>query len=136
MATGFEGEHNEIRGRLKTVWGSTTPIAWPNDDFTPPNPPTNWIRLTINDGESHQLGLGALPAVTRYYGNIIVQIFTLQDKGDAPALILADSVKAVFHNWCGVAVSCRQAKIKTVGNDGNGWYQINVNIPFIRDEQS
>jgi hypothetical protein len=131
---GYADQHNELRSRFNVAWGITTPIAWPNLNFTPPNPQASWVRFQIVDGESNQIGLGAMPATTRYAGIIWVQIFTKQDIGDGAAYALADTVKSIFHNWCGNTVRCFQAKIKTVGNEGNGWFQVNVSIPFIRDE--
>lgn len=131
----FISAHNEIRTRLNTEWANATPIAFPNVSFNPPSPPSVWIRLTVNDGESQQIDIGSKPATIRYAGVIFVQIFTVSNKGDAEALTLADNVKTIFNNWNGVNVVCRAAKIINVGNDGQGWYQVNVAIPFIRDEQ-
>lgn len=131
----YLNEHNQIRGRLNTSWANATPIAWPNLNFTPPNPQVPWIRLFISDGDSNQIDLGANPATIRYAGLIFIQVFTKVDEGDAEALQLADSAKNIFHNWCGETVRCRAAKVKVIGNDGFGWYQINVAIPFYRDEQ-
>lgn len=127
--------HNEIREHLFMSWADATPIAWPNVNFTPPNPQSSWIRLSISDGDSNQMELGSNPATIRYAGIIYVQIFTRLDIGDAVALQLADTVKQIFNNWCGVSVRCRAAKIKVIGNDGNGWYQVNVVVPFYRDER-
>jgi hypothetical protein len=132
----FLAQHNEIRARLESIWGNTTPVSWPNKTFVPPNPQVPWIALSIKDGDSGQIGMGALPATTRYAGVIWIQVFVSLDDGDPVILGLADQAKAVFHNWCGVSVRCWQGKIHTVGNDGNGWYQINVSIPFQRDEQN
>jgi|SRR6185369_2609672 len=130
----YLSQHNEIRKRLYDAWGSTTPIAWPNKEFTPPNPQAPWIRLSINDGEANQINLGSTPSTIRYFGIIYFQVFVVQDKGDTQALTLADQLISYFHNWCGVNVRCRAAKVKIVGNS-DGWFQVNVSVPFYRDEQ-
>lgn len=134
--SGFIGQHNEIVSRFVTEWVDATPISLPNVDFTPPNPQASWVAINIVDGDSNQISIGSLPAVIRYAGMIYVQIFTKLDIGYGDALELADAVKAIFNNWCGVNVRCYAAKIKTIGSDGNGWYQVNCSIPFIRDEES
>lgn len=133
--SGFLGQHKEITSRLDSAWNGVTPISFPNVNFTPPNPQDSWIALHINDGASQQISIGALPAVIRYTGVIYVQVFTVRDIGSGEALALADAVKNIFNNWCGVNVRCYAARIKTVGVDDNGWFQVNVSIPFIRDEQ-
>lgn len=128
----YLAQDNEIQTKFRTSWGTTTPISWPNVDFTPPD--GSWCRFSVNDGESGQIGLGSLPATIRYSGTIYIQIFTKQNIGTSAALTLADQAKLIFNNWCGTTVACYAARVKKVGNTTDGWYQVNVSIPFRRDE--
>jgi hypothetical protein len=64
----------------------------------------------------------------------MISVFTLLAQGDATALALADAAAGIFRNWGGTNIRCRQPRIVNIGPDGQGWYQINVEIPFIRDE--
>lgn len=125
----FDDERAAIEGRFNTQWGSTTEIAWDNVPFTPPA--TAWVRLSILPGESFNAALGA--TAVRHPGVIVVQIFTPEDTGTAQARTLAQSAANVFNNARFSGIRCRAAGIFRVGTF-DGWYQMNVNIPFERDE--
>jgi hypothetical protein len=129
----YVNEHNQIRARFNTIWDDTLPVAWPNKAFTPiiDSP---WVRLTIIDNPQYQVEIGNAAKTFRNTGLIVVQVFTTLDEGDSVALGHADTIAAIFRNWCGTSVKCRAASIFNIGNDGNGWYQVNVSIPFVRDE--
>lgn len=128
----YANAYNELRGRFNTLWGSTTPIAWPNAAFTTPLVP--WVRFTVRSGEANQLTFGASTNNFRHSGVIIIQVFTLLDTGEALALQHADQIASIFRNWCGQSVRCRTPSVKDIGNDGEGWYQVNVVVPFQWDE--
>lgn len=136
----YEAEGNEIRKRFKdqlTALGinTATRVAWPNVSFTPPNDPKSvWMRLTILGGEGTQLTIGASTNAHRFPGIIVVQVFAPTNKGDKDALAMADTVAGIFRNWSGTTVSCGTATVKAIGPDGQDWYQVNVTIPFHRDE--
>lgn len=131
---GYLTQHNELRTRFNTMWGSTTPIAWANAEFTPPSPPSPWVRFVVSDGQSTQTTVGASTNNHRHYGVVYVQIFVPLDAGDSVALGYADTIAGIFRNWYGTNITCRQPRIKDVGPEGNGWYQVNVTVSFFRDE--
>ncbi len=97
-----------------------------------------WVRLTINNGEADVAALGGSTLLYRHTGVITVQIFTEIGIGTEKARDLADKAAAIFrgkritHN--GTTVKCYAATARPAGSTG-GWYQINVTIPFIRDEE-
>lgn len=124
--------NNELKGMFNTQWGVKTPIAWPNVDFN--QPATAWVRFNIIYGDSQQTDFGGSLHNERTSGVVIIQVFTPLNQGDAEALGLADDVANIFRNWCGTNIRCRTPAIKDIGNDGFGWYQVNVSIPFIYDE--
>jgi len=53
----------------------------------------------------------------------------------AEASALAEKVRIIFNNWHSDVVRCNYARVKHVGVDRQGWYQVNVAIPFRRDEE-
>lgn len=126
----------EIRNRLIAIWAGATPIAWPNVSFEPPNPASPWIRFAVIDGDARILELGAnkIKTAHRMPGLIVIQLFDALQAGDGPIRTLADTAAAIFRNWGGATVQCFAATVKTIGDDGKGWYQVNVSIPFTRDE--
>jgi len=130
----YDAAAAEIRGRLKTQWGAITPIEWPNLTFAAPNPAAPWMRFTIKEGDAAQLSIGADKKDRRHPGIITLQFFDGLNKGDGPLTRLADQAVDIFQNWCGATVRCLTASVKTIGNDGQGWYQINVTIPFYWDD--
>lgn len=127
-------ENNELRTRFNTVWASRTPVAWPNIPFTPPSPQSEWCRFSIVEGESRQTTFGATTNNFRTPGTLFVQLFDKPGAGDADILQRADEVAGIFRNWCGTNVRCRVPTIRAIGDTSDGWYQVNVSVPFVRDE--
>jgi hypothetical protein len=128
----YAAQNLEIQARFKAAWGTTTPVSYPNVSFTPPS--TAWVRLTILSGEESRLTFGAETNNYRNVGVIVIQVFTPANQGNAAALALADQAAAVFRGWCGATVRCRSATMREIGPDAAGKYQVNISIPFQRDE--
>jgi len=124
--------YQEIRAKYLTTIG--IPTEFPNEKFTRPKPAAIWARLTIIDGLTQQMDIGAPTKTFRTVGLIIVQVFAPLDAGSIGVLTQADTIAALFRNWAGQDVLCRAATINTIGNDTFGWYQVNVEIPFHVDE--
>ena len=129
----YVDEHNQIRARFNAEWADALPVAWPNKAFTPVTD-TPWVRFTIIDNPQYQVEIGNAVKTFRNTGLILIQIFADLDDGSTVPLTHADTIAAIFRNWCGTSVKCRAASINNIGSDGNGWYQVNVSIPFVRDE--
>lgn len=122
----------EIHNRLKVEWASATPIAWPNVKFD--RPEGNWIRLTVKEGNAYNTEIGNIIKTIRTPGVIYIQVFSKQGKGIKGPSDLAETLKLMFNNWCGDTVRCRAASVKDIGPDNEGFYQINVEVPYIRHE--
>lgn len=128
-----------IRSRFNTEWGATTPVAWPNAAFTPPNPPNPWVRLTILPATAGQRTLAPVGSRTfRAGGLIVVQVFTPENEGDGENQTLCEQVAAIFRGVTASGIryagpNGESPRIRSIGNDGAGWYQQNVEIPFSAD---
>ncbi len=137
---GFSDEHSQLRTRFAAgmlAASPTTPIDWPNIALDPkPTGDTTWVRFSIVDAidGTVQTTFGATTNNHMSVGLVVIQIFTPENAGDAGALAMADTVAAIFRNWGGSTVRCRAASKKVIGLDGHGWYQVNVSIPFKRNE--
>jgi hypothetical protein len=127
----YAAQNLELQARFKAGWGSTTPVAWPNVSFTPST--AAWVRFTILNGEEARLTFGATLNNFRNTGVVVVSIFSPLNIGTADVMAKADAAAAIFRDWCGATVRCRAATIRDVGPEGQGWYQVNVTIPFQRD---
>lgn len=129
----FKDQHDQLRARFNSQF-SSLPIAWPNVSFTPPEPKSAWVRFNVIDGEQKQTSIGNTTNNHRNVGLVVIQIFTPDNEGDSLALTTADTIAAIFRNWCGTTVHCRASSVKVIGPDGLGWFQVNVTTPFQRDE--
>jgi hypothetical protein len=136
--SGYATEAATILGRLKTEWDDTTPIAWPNVDFTPPA--TAWIRPTLLASDAARREMGATGTRTfRHHGLLLVQVFTPEGSGDGSARTYAEQVCGIFRGVQagGITYEGPTGEAPTArgdGRDGNGWYMWTVTVPYTRDE--
>lgn len=127
-------------GSLLSNW-TTTQIAWPNREFTPPSK-ASWIAVTLQSGDAAQIEFGSPGGVVhRHPGNLVVQVFTPANWGDKTALDLADQVAALFRrqrvsfeddDGKHGSIVFRSPAVRTIGVDG-AFFQVNVSVPFVRD---
>lgn len=131
-------ERNAV-GTILKGW-TATQIAWPNRDFTPPQK-ASWISVTIQNGDAAQLDLAGPYSTHRHPGMVVVQVFVPANWGDKTALDLADEVAALFRRQQVSlkvdevekgAMVFRSPSVRVIGVDG-AFFQVNVNVPFVRD---
>jgi hypothetical protein len=132
----------DFRGAVGTFfdtgWAATTPIAWPGRDYTPPSNGASWVRLSITESDTNQIEIGAPCPQHREAGLIIVQVFTETNKGDGPAITLADQVATIFRRqqvtYTDGRAIFRSPQVRVIGPSAEAeWFQVNVSIPYIRD---
>lgn len=130
----YATEAQVVRERLNTNW-TTTQIHWPNTDFTPGTSP--WIRPTILPADARAADIATAPRY-RHVGVLIIQVFVPLGAGDGLALEYADTIAALFRgqNVSGVRFygeDGEAVRIRNVGPDGKGFFQMNVECPMFRD---
>ena len=125
----------EIRKFFEDAWLAATPIAWPDLKFAIPNR-QNWVRFDCVENDGEQVSMGS-PGSNRFrhYGIVTIQVFAPQDQGSIEARQLATNALGVFMG----AVTTNDIHFydvqgRQIGNDGNGFYQINVVSSFYYDE--
>lgn len=131
----FNEAEAEIRAFFDIAWADATKIAWPDVDFDLPRDET-WVRFNCQENNGFQASMGS-PGSNRFRHEGIVTIQIFQPEGDGGRDARAKAVTAlaafmgaettngiVFYNVTGLQV----------GNDGNGFYQINVSASFRYDE--
>lgn len=134
----FRAEEQAIWTRINTVWGTTTPIAWPNIDFDPDtdvgDSDPGFIRVTILRGplSATQADMAENPRY-RHEGTLAIQVFVPANEGSGPALSLADTLADGFRGITADGITYRAPAPDPVGVSG-AWYQVNLWIPFYRDE--
>lgn len=126
-------EYTALAGFFETAWNGETGISFDNEPFTP-KVGTPWIRFTIRNGESSLASIGA-PGnnFARYRGIVFVQVFTPLARGSTLNRTLADKVIEIFE---GAGLDGFEIGLPSLTPTGNsikdGWYQINISIPFTR----
>lgn len=133
--SGFAAERQAIEARMAAAF-TTIPVRYENAPFKEIQ--TAYCALFVRRGEGHQITLGPAPQLNRWAGLIIVQIFVPEDTGTQVVAGYADSIADVFRRQefsvtgSGL-IRCRVPSIQEVGTR-NGWYQMNVTTPYIRDK--
>ena len=102
------------------------------ENMTQPNTVAEWIRVNILNADSKQVSLGDNPYY-RYTGLVIFQIFTKPSIGSGRATQVVDQVTAMFRGQRINGITFRPPVMDKVG-DAGGWYQVNVSVPFFREE--
>lgn len=125
--------NTELRTRYNT-WVDKPSTEFPNEVFTPPNPPAFWARFTVKLGEEYRMdiGTGTGNATYRIPGVLIVQLFYPQNKGNGDVLLKADALASKFRNWCGATITCEATTVEEIGIS-EGYYQVNMSVPFRQD---
>lgn len=133
--SGFEAERQAIESRLEANV-TAIPIRYENIPFEETKDP--YCAVFVRRGAGNQISLGDGAQLQRWAGVIIVQVFVPADTGTKPAAAYADMIAAVFNRQefsvpgSGL-IRCRVAHSETVGVR-NGWFQINVTVPYRRDK--
>jgi hypothetical protein len=124
---------DEVRAILSTyfmtVWDATD-ISWPNEKPLGLQGEA-WIRFSL---VPYAWTVPIAPAPSRrriLSGDIVLQIFVPSGNGVGLATQLADEAATSFSLFSDENVFCYEAREPVIrGDDGHGWYQIDVAIPF------
>lgn len=132
----YESAVATIRKAFKDVWGTTTKVAYDDvpDKEIPPSPASTWVRLNIAHVDGYQASIGS-PSSNKFRreGLINGQIFQPQGQGSLDARKKADLIIAIFQGKQISGITFYDVQAREIGNDGAGWYQINVLSKFYYD---
>lgn len=134
--TGYVEENTAIRTLFNAAWGSTTPIAYENERFDPPSN-TPYVVLTVRPDGAFQHEIGSTGAHFRHPGLIYIMVFSPPDTGNAAALALADQAAVIFRRqrstYTDGRILYRAPTTTPIGITDEGYFHVNVVIPYIRD---
>lgn len=127
-----------IEARLAAAWGTTTPIRYWSSGVPFEVPSAPYIAVQIEEFDGGQITLGNVPQTHRYFGVITIQVLTPERTGGKAARAYADLLdptfrRAQFSQGDSGIITCRTPQARTIGVR-DGWYQINLVIPFHRDK--
>jgi len=129
----FEQIRAIVIGRM-TQWAGipANAVDYPN----PPKPfdPSGrsiWARLADVPGLSSTPEIGIGPCVRRT-GILVIQLFVPTYMGTLAITRAADTLVGQFEYYSDPSgpFDCFAASAQVVGDDGLGWYQLNVRIPY------
>lgn len=125
----------QIRSIVITRMTQWTGIPAASVDFPNNNVPFDpagksiWARLANIPGLSSTPEVGLTPHV-RKTGIIVVQLFVPTYKGTLAITKAADTLVEHFQFFSQGGFDCFAVSTNTVGDDGLGWYQVNIQIPY------
>ena len=119
---------------FNTGWAGATPIRWGADDPSEPANGINWVRFGIRHNDGLQSTMGS-PGSNRFrhIGIITAQVFTPEGSYGVDARALASDMLELYQGKEDSGIYYYNVRADEVGNDGFGWYQINVVIEFRYD---
>lgn len=125
----------QIRSIVMTRMTQWTGVPAANIDYPNNNQPfepagkTIWARLADIPGLSSAPEVGLVPKVRRT-GIIVIQLFVPSYKGTLVITRAADTLVRHFEFYSESGFDCFAASAATLGDDGLGWYQVNIQIPY------
>lgn len=134
---GYVDENTAIRTLFNTGWGSTTRIAYENENFVP-RADESYVAVIIRPDNASQIELGDSNGVHfRHPGLIFIMVFTPPDKGNNAALALADQAADIFRRQSSSFTNGRilysAPTVTPIGITEEGYFHVNVVIPYARD---
>lgn len=94
-----------------------------------------WCRFAIEFTGNTQTSIG-VPSSHRYrrFGSAVAQLFMKLNKGDKDILQLADIIEGKFKTLSIGGLTIQTPNTLIIGDEGNGYYQINVVCPFYANQ--
>ena len=92
-----------------------------------------FIRLNITSSGAEQVDIGG--ACDRHYGIITVGIFVKAGMGSNISRKIADDIYYIFNRQSFNGILTRTSSIDSFPENEEGWYQVNVNTEFYRNEE-
>lgn len=116
---------------FNTGWAGATTVIWGEDDNNAIPDTDTWVRFNIKHFDGAQITMGA-PTSNRFEqkGTIIIQIFQKEGNFGLDAQAKASAVLDLYQGADSGGIHYYNARVREVGNDDNGWYQINVLADF------
>lgn len=116
---------------FNTAWAGATTIIWGEDDNRSIPDNATWVRFNIRHAIGSQVTMGA-PDANRFeqIGTVTIQIFQPEGQHGLDAQAKANTALDLYQGANIGGIHYYNARVREVGNDGNGWYQINVLTDF------
>lgn len=134
MPQNYMEEYAALSDFFTTAWGNASRLTVENDSYQP-QPTESWVRFALRGAVSTLASVGTPGGNSvRYPGTILIQVFTPLATGDAAGRSLADRAAQIFEGAKIEGFDIGLPYISTAEEPNEeGWYQINVTVPFTRN---
>ena len=125
----------EIREFFAAGWNGLTNVAWPDTTFTPPNNAT-FVRFDCRQNSGAQASIGD-PGNNRFRhtGIVTIQVFQPMGNSSKDARAKAAAALDIFQgSETENGIHFFDVQARQIGDDQNGYYQINVLASFRYDQ--
>jgi len=119
--THFDDIRKACENHLKDNWNNC-PIAYDNMSFDAPDGP--WLRCMLRPVLTENAALGGL--AKRDYASFWIEIFVKPKSGSGLAYEYAKELEILFSNIVLDDITFYSAETSRVGDNGNGWFKMNV----------
>jgi len=124
--------HNAARTRYNLIAADGWVVQYDNAPFEPPDN-SKWVQWHIEIGNSQLVQFGQ-SRTYRHFGEATASLFVPIESGDRDILRRADVIAAVFRNTTADGVHWRVPTVRSIGQQGQKWWRVNVVCPFFADE--
>lgn len=120
---------NDARARLDAAF-STTPVAWPNEQFAHPEPPSIWLAVEMTGDVLAPVELGA--NVWQEEGRLLVHVFAPVGTGTEDARTTAKQVANTFRAIASDPIIYLGASIGhgETSDDQGMWWRLTVSVDW------
>ena len=131
MASALQSAQAAVWALFDAGWKAvepTVPVAYPNTQFTPPDPPAPWLYADLTWGSGFPLSIGT-NGRNQIVGILGVRINAPKDQGSARLMDLGDKVRNILNRKLvgevqfGVPTGPRRT------GEVNGWADALVTVP-------
>lgn len=126
----YDANRKDIQDYVAANW-SSTPVLY--DSATPAVHQDEWIRVGFRDFPAQQASIGGAAVKYRHFGMLLIEIYVTEQMGSGRATRYGDTLAGLFRGATVGDALFRAPVVRQIGRD-EGWYRVNVEIPFQRDE--
>ena len=130
----FANEHRILEETFQNRWADRTPIKFANIPYKP-RQGVSYVEFKVLPGAVAQMTIGSPSNTHRHIGYISIDVYSPGGQGLSVIKGHVDAATAIFRSTtiASASVHCRSARYYDYGED-KGWYRLNIEVPFFRDE--
>lgn len=124
--------HLSIETRLRNQWADQN-VELRYENEARKIPIGEHVRLHVRSFRAIETGYSGGKVLYRRPGMIVAQCFVEAKTGTQRARVIADAVIDIYEGQEFEGITCNESEVVEVGDDGNGFWQVNAKIYFDHD---